>query len=342
MTPRVSIIIPNYNHSIYLEERLASVLGQTFQDFELIILDDCSSDNSVEVVKRYLGDYPHRLIVNQVNSGSTFAQWDRGIGLAKGELIWIAESDDVSAPDFLETLVERLEDKQVAMAYCQSLGINENSVITAQLKGWTDHISNHLWTHDFSIDGTFFAINFMAIKNIIPNASAVVFRRQHYTSPYLLKPDYKLGGDLILWVSIMNERTLAYTAKPMNCYRFHANTVRRSQSSSYLDECSSITSWILDTTRAWDQPGNLALIREHLACLWFSIGLEPASIRNWWVHRKAYCFLCKLHGPWVVFIFLRRIPHSLWRISLPQRLWWQLGSRSLWLKIQGGLRSSKN
>jgi glycosyltransferase involved in cell wall biosynthesis len=341
-TPKVSVIIPNYNHSAYLEERLASVVGQTFQDFELIILDDCSPDNSVEVINRCLGDYPHRLIVNQVNSGSTFAQWDRGISLARGELIWIAESDDVAAPDLLATLVEKLEDKQVAMAYCQSFGINETSIVTAQLKGWTDHISSHLWRHDFIIDGTFFALNFMAIKNIIPNASAVVFRRQHYTSPYLLKPNYKLGGDLILWVSIMNGRSLAYAAKPLNYYRFHTNTVRRSQSSSYLIECCSLTDWILEITRAWEQPSNLALLRAHLACLWFSIGLEPASAKNWWVHRKAYCLLYKLHGPWFVWICIRRLPVSLWRLTLPQRLWWKLGFRSLWLKIQRTLGSSKD
>jgi glycosyltransferase involved in cell wall biosynthesis len=342
MTPKVSVIIPNYNHSAYLKERLESVVGQTFQDFELIILDDCSSDNSVEVIKSHLHDYPYRLIINQVNSGSTFAQWDRGISLARGELIWIAESDDVAAPNFLETLVTKLEDPDIAMAYCQSFGINEASVVTAELKGWTDFISSHLWSHDFCVDGTFFALSFMAIKNIIPNASAVIFRRQHYSSPYLLKPDYKLGGDLILWVSIMRGRSLAYAAKPLNYYRFHTNTVRRSQRDNYLDECCSITAWILETTHAWAEPGNLTLAREHLARLWFSIGLEPASVRNLWIHKKAYHLLYKLHGPWLFFICVQRIPVSLWRITLPHRLWWTLGLRSLRMKVQRKLRSHKD
>jgi glycosyltransferase involved in cell wall biosynthesis len=342
MSPRVSIIIPNYNHAPYLNERLASILGQTFQDFELIILDDCSSDDSVEVIQHFLGDYPHKLVANRVNSGSTFAQWDRGIAMAEGELIWIAESDDVASDEFLETLVAKLDDEKVAMAYCQSLAINENSEVTAELKGWTDHISRHLWANDFTIDGTFFAINFMAIKNIIPNASAVVFRRKHYTSPYLLKPNYKLGGDLILWTSIMSGRCLAYTDQPLNYYRFHAHTVRRSQSESYLDECSSITQWILDTTGAWDHPSHLALIREHLAQLWFSIGLEPASPKNWWIHRKAYRLLYQLHGTALFYLCIRRIPVSLWRITRPQRLWWRLGFRSLGLKIHRRLRPSKD
>ena len=53
MSPTVSVIIPNYNHAPYLKERIDSVLNQTYQDFEVIILDDCSPDNSVEVIEQY-------------------------------------------------------------------------------------------------------------------------------------------------------------------------------------------------------------------------------------------------------------------------------------------------
>jgi glycosyltransferase involved in cell wall biosynthesis len=74
MEPKASILIPNFNHASYLEERLQSMISQTFNAFELIMLDNCSSDNSVEVIIRVLGECPHRLIVNQANSGSTFAQ----------------------------------------------------------------------------------------------------------------------------------------------------------------------------------------------------------------------------------------------------------------------------
>ena len=57
-TPRVSVILPNYNHARFLKERIDSILNQTFQDFELILLDDCSSDNSVEVLEEYRNN-PH-------------------------------------------------------------------------------------------------------------------------------------------------------------------------------------------------------------------------------------------------------------------------------------------
>ena len=342
MRPTVSIIVPNYNHASYLEERLESIIGQTFKDFELIVLDDCSSDNSVAVIKRVLGEYSHRLIVNQANSGSTFAQWDRGIEIATGDLIWIAESDDVAAPQFLENLVAMLEDKSVAMAYCQSMAIDEHSSVTANLKGWTDIISSNLWRNNFILDGTYFAINFLAIKNVIPNASAVVFRREYYISPYRIKSDYKLSGDLILYASMIKGRLIAFCAEPLNFYRFHTNTVRKSRSANYLSECSRISEWILATTDAWKQPGDLVLLRQHLANLWFTIGLEPASIQSWRNHWGAYQLLCRLHGPYLAIIIICRLPQSLWRLSLPYRLWWQLGTQALARKVQGKLRTSKN
>ena len=95
MSPLVSVIVPNYNHARYLEQRLDSVFGQTYPNFEVIILDDSSTDNSLEIINRYKYN-PHlsQIVVNKTNSGSVFKQWAKGLSLAKGEWIWIAESDD--------------------------------------------------------------------------------------------------------------------------------------------------------------------------------------------------------------------------------------------------------
>ena len=68
----------------------------------MIVLDDCSTDNSLEIIEKYKGN-PHlsQVVANETNSGSSYKQWDKGIKLAKGELIWIAESDDCCKPFFL-------------------------------------------------------------------------------------------------------------------------------------------------------------------------------------------------------------------------------------------------
>lgn len=93
----VSVILPNYNHVVYLKERIESILNQTYQNFELILLDDCSADNSCDILNAYK-EHPKvsALMLNEKNTGNTFLQWDRGIRLAKGKYVWIAESDDTA------------------------------------------------------------------------------------------------------------------------------------------------------------------------------------------------------------------------------------------------------
>ena len=97
MMPKVSVIIPNYNHAPYLVQRIETVLKQSYPDFEVIILDDCSTDGSHDIIERYRGHSKvSRIVYNKVNSGSPFRQWEKGIGICKGEYVWIAESDDWS------------------------------------------------------------------------------------------------------------------------------------------------------------------------------------------------------------------------------------------------------
>jgi glycosyltransferase involved in cell wall biosynthesis len=130
--PVISVIVPNFNHAPYLEQRIESILNQTFQDFELILLDDCSTDSSVEVLKRY-AEHPKlsHLVINEQNSGSTFRQWDKGIALAKGEYVWIAESDDVADPFFLETISKFINNQtDIGLAYTQSRLIDSKGNVT--------------------------------------------------------------------------------------------------------------------------------------------------------------------------------------------------------------------
>ncbi len=126
--PLVSVIIPNYNHARYLEQRLDSVFGQTYPNFEVIILDDCSTDNSMEVINRYK-DNSHlsQVVLNETNSGNTFKQWDKGISLAKGEIIWIAESDDYCELNLLAELIKAYTSKpNIVLAYAPVVFVNED------------------------------------------------------------------------------------------------------------------------------------------------------------------------------------------------------------------------
>src|SRR5664280_853615 len=107
-------------HARFLRRRIESVLCQTYQDFELILLDDCSSDESRSLLSEYAGDPRVRIKFNEVNSGSPFRQWNKGVGLARGEYVWIAESDDYADERMLERLLTVLEaEPEVVFAYCR-------------------------------------------------------------------------------------------------------------------------------------------------------------------------------------------------------------------------------
>ena len=127
--PAVSVIVPNYNHGRYLRQRLDSIFAQTFRDLEVIVLDDASSDDSLQVIADYRDRADVRVIENAQNSGSTFTQWLKGIDLARADVIWIAESDDGCEPDFIATLLPALRDPRVKLAFANSHVWDERSAV---------------------------------------------------------------------------------------------------------------------------------------------------------------------------------------------------------------------
>lgn len=211
--PRVSVVIPNYNHAPYLDERLGSVLDQTYRDFEVIILDDKSSDNSREVLKKYR-HHPRvsQIIYNEYNSGTSYKQWYKGIQISKGELIWIAESDDWCDEHFLELTVPCFEDENVVLAYTSSQFIYD-SMIPEKV--------NLSAVAEYS-DGIEFIRNEMLAKNKIFNASMAVFRKSRYNDVKELGfLDFKLCGDWMLWTQIINRHKIAHIPEALNYCRRH-------------------------------------------------------------------------------------------------------------------------
>lgn len=106
--PKVSVLIPTYNYAYCLDETVQSVLNQKFQDFELIIIDDCSKDNTDEVMEKYLSDPRISYHKNQVNLGLV-GNWNKCLSYAKGEYIKFLCADDKFRSDLLEKFVQVME-----------------------------------------------------------------------------------------------------------------------------------------------------------------------------------------------------------------------------------------
>ena len=226
--PAVSVIIPNYNHAPYLPQRIDSVLAQTYQDFELIILDDCSTDNSRSIITQYAAqDERIQTLFNPTNSGSPFAQWNQGVSVARGKYIWIAESDDYSDPHFLETLVEKLEQSPaVAVAYCQSWVVDAQSEIIGSMQPWTDALDTQRWTADYQNSGSDENRKYLFHRPTIPNTSAVVFRKQRYQAVGGANESFVMCGDWLHWIKMLEDAEVYFTAEPLNYFRRHEVTTR--------------------------------------------------------------------------------------------------------------------
>jgi len=177
LIPAVSVIVPNYNHSRYLRRRIGSILAQTYQDFELILLDDCSTDHSREILESYAEDSRVKVAFNSTNSGCVFKQWNKGVRMARGRYIWIAESDDYSDPRFLSRLVSILEKcSDVTFAYCASCRVGEDEQHLAYSDPYLDRLDAGHWSSDFIVDGLQECQRFFVLASPLANASSVVGR----------------------------------------------------------------------------------------------------------------------------------------------------------------------
>jgi glycosyltransferase involved in cell wall biosynthesis len=226
--PKVTVITPNYNHARYLARRLDSILAQTFQDFELIVLDDASTDNSREVIESYAKDPRVKTIFNAENNGSTFKQWNLGLSHARGDYVWFAESDDYAEPALLETLVDRLDrHPNVGLAFCQSWAVDESGTLlhnhleVLEQQNYATH-----WRDDYVNSGHDECSNYMFWHNTIPNASAVLLRRHILERAGGPPEDMVICGDWFTYINVLSISDIAFVATPLNYYRQHQNNVR--------------------------------------------------------------------------------------------------------------------
>ena len=113
----ISIITPNYNSSLYVSQTIESVLKQTYPHWEMIIIDDCSTDNSIQIIEQYIqNDNRIKLLKLEKNSGPVVAR-NKGITNAKGRYLTFIDSDDVWLETFLESSITMMIDDEVEFSF---------------------------------------------------------------------------------------------------------------------------------------------------------------------------------------------------------------------------------
>lgn len=282
MPPLVSIILPSYNYGHYLDERIASILNQTFSDFELIIVDDASTDNSRDVIHRYLSDKRVKAHFFDLNSGNPFCRWNDGAQLAKGKYLWIAEADDRCHPRLLERLVTMLDmHPSAGIAYCQSQVIDSDGTLLHSCKEYTDTLDENRWSGDCMYSGQE-QLRYLFYFNVVPNASAVLIRRVLYEQVGRADVRYPLVGDWHLWAKLMSVSDVAFVAEALNEFRSHPGTVRNtiSRRPEHLIDIYEVHCYILSHCRLAIPPNHVDRIMSDLEDRWFKSILHKKRLGN--------------------------------------------------------------
>lgn len=228
--PRVSVVVPNYNYERFIDDRLRQVLAQTFPVYELIVLDDASTDGSVAAIRGAVaGAVPQvRLVRNEMNSGSVFSQWRLGSQLATGDLVWIAEADDVADPSFLASLVPEFRKQGTVMAYSESRQLDAGgSVLADHYRDYVADIGARDWSRRYRAAGLDEIEQCLAVRNTIPNVSAVLFDaetlREVLTQGDL--GELPTAGDWQVYLDVLQRGEIVFVPRPLNGHRRHQDSV---------------------------------------------------------------------------------------------------------------------
>ncbi len=221
----VSIVVASYNHAGYLQRRMDSLLKQTYQNMEIIVIDDCSTDSSLEVLRGYETHPKVRLIAREENGGWVEVS-NQGLALAIGEYVLFGNCDDECESTMIEQLVKGMNSQPTAgVVFCRSQMIDSQSQVlsddfTIREKGFRSRCAM-----DTLLSGKE-ATRFLLHSCVIPNLSAALFRRDCFSRVGKFSHDYRVCCDWDLFLRVAVEYDIAYIAKPLNRFRQHESTIR--------------------------------------------------------------------------------------------------------------------
>jgi glycosyltransferase involved in cell wall biosynthesis len=221
----VSVVVASYNHAEYLRRRMDSLLSQTYQDIEILVIDDCSPDSSMEVLREYEGRAKVRLIAREKNGGWVTVS-NQGIDLTSGEYVLFANCDDECEPQMIERLVDGMKAHVSAgIVFCRSRMIDSDG-----RKLSDDFVIRERHFRDRCAKDTLLsgaeATRFLLHSCVIPNLSAALFRRECFDRVGVLSPAFRVCCDWDLFFRVAAQYDIAYIAAPLNRFRQHETTIR--------------------------------------------------------------------------------------------------------------------
>ena len=209
----VSVIIPVYNAAKYIKKTVESCIIQSYSAIEIIIVDDCSTDESVNIIRNLSLKYTNiTLIENKENQG-VIKTVNKGIKLSKGDYIVVLGNDDILESNHIEVMRGILEKEKCSFVYCSSVYIDENDCIIGESK-----------TADINQERLAFAK-----KNIV-NSCGLMMQKDAFeeVGGYPESLGYRNYGEWYLWIKLIEVAPAVYTTAVKTKYRIHSNNLTKS------------------------------------------------------------------------------------------------------------------
>lgn len=241
---KISTVVLCYNGEEYLNNRLESIINQTYKPYEIIFLDDASIDNSVELAKNILrtSKIKYKIIVNKNNMGCG-NQIIKALHKARGDFIWFAEQDDYCSTEFLNSMKKVLKDNSVNLAFCKSIPVDRQN---NKLENYYCDEENLL--ENYCVDGVFEVESKLCIKNTVYNISSVIFRKSSLEGVEKYIRQYKVFFDWIIYCYILRNGKIHYCADVSNYHMRHSESIiaRYNRHCYFYEDLFRVKKYILE------------------------------------------------------------------------------------------------
>lgn len=283
----VSLVVASYNHDRFLASRINGLLAQTYKNIEIIVIDDSSSDNSVEILRRYSSHSNFQLTEHKKNSGWVSVS-NEGFAKSTGEYILFANCDDDCRPTLIQRLVEAMERyPSIGVSFCRSEMIDEAGIIMGNDYDVREKAFRKKCSNDVFIEGTRMH-QYLMHSCVIPNLSGALIRASAFKNAGGFSFNFQACSDWDLFFKISKKSDFYYISEPLNLFRQHKKTIRSTiKSKVTYDEFFSIL-------LTENKNNNYSFFkkmhhRHHVMYLWAIELLNPTSrgIINFWHHLRS-------------------------------------------------------
>lgn len=234
--------MPLYNGDKYIQKSLLSIINQTYKNIEVLIIDDCSTDNSLKIVNEIKEKYKNfdiKIFKNNKNQG-LIKNRNKGASLATGDYIMSFDYDDYLAPEHIEIMVNEF-DENTSFVHCGTILIDENNNIISKLE---NHKEKEKWNNKFMVYASFF--------NPVSSVGAMISKK-HLQQVNGWSEKYKNFGEYYLWIKLANIGNPKYTTKTMAYYRqhsdgsnMHSSSVKNLEYPKFRKECAELATSYID------------------------------------------------------------------------------------------------